>query len=167
MHWSLFQAQLTMPSGNLSMSASSSSLFLGPGFFLACFQCGLVLERSWIFCCCSSSFSLSSSWFMTSSSWVSRFLNSDGVSSTGSGAGFSEAFLLNRCITFPAWKQKAKPFLLSGFFLRAVPAGVLRTVCTLQILVKKLPLHLSHTYRSLQTSPGLSTSEPAPGTSSC
>ena len=91
-------SKLTWPSGNLSLSASSSSLFLGPGFFFWWLQCGL--ESSCIFCCSSSSFSSSSSRFMTRSSCVNLFLNSDGVSSTGSWAGLTEAFLLNWCILY-------------------------------------------------------------------
>ena len=112
--WSWFEAQLTWPSGNLSISASSSSLFLGPGFFLACDQCGF--ESSWNFCCCSSSFSSSSSRFMTWSSWVNLSLNSDGVSSTGSWAGFTEAFFLNWCILYKVFnlESRIKEYLLRG-----------------------------------------------------
>ena len=101
-NWSWFEEQLTWPSGNLSLSPSSSPLLLGPRFFFIFLQWAFLLEDSywfcWVFSCSSSS-----SFFRTS---LILATSSGPVSSLACSSSFPflAGFLLNWCIKFPDWR---------------------------------------------------------------
>ena len=100
--WSWLEEQLTWPSGNCSLSPSSSSLLLGPRFFFIFLQWVFLLEDSywfcWVFSCSSSS-----SFFRTS---LILATSSGPVSSLACSSSFPffVGFLLNWRIKFPDWR---------------------------------------------------------------
>ena len=106
-NYSWFEAQLTWPSGNLSLSFSFSSVFFGPGFFFVC-KWYLRLEDSY-WCCWFSSSRSSSSTRRTS---LSLATVSDTVSSLAGSSSFPffAGFLLNWCIKLPNWESNKNTF---------------------------------------------------------